>query len=139
VLEEVTFLPQPVQTPRIPILVGGSVQRKGPVRRAARWDGVLPVPSPTGNGGRHLTAAEVRHLRWAIESQRTEPGPFDVALGGLERGPDWEEERAHIASVAEAGATWWMEGIPAANGAIVRAAIERGLRILYLSLAAATR
>jgi hypothetical protein len=116
----------PVQTTRIPIWVGGSSHRKGPVRRAARWDGVLPLPVPTGNGGRHLTAAEVRHLRQAIESQRTERGPFDVALGGLERGPDWEEERAHIACVAEAGATWWMEGIPAANSAIMRAAIERG-------------
>jgi alkanesulfonate monooxygenase SsuD/methylene tetrahydromethanopterin reductase-like flavin-dependent oxidoreductase (luciferase family) len=121
VLEEITFLPRPVQTPRIPIWIGGSAQRKGPVRRAARWDGVLPLPVPTDNGGRHLTATEV---------QRTERGPFDVALGGLERGPDWEEERAHIASVAEAGATWWMEGIPAANSASMRAAIERGpLRI----------
>jgi alkanesulfonate monooxygenase SsuD/methylene tetrahydromethanopterin reductase-like flavin-dependent oxidoreductase (luciferase family) len=116
----------PVQAPRIPIWVGGSSQRKGRVRRAARWNGVVPVPIPTSNGGRHLTAAEVRHLKQAIESRRTERGPFDVAIGGLERGPDWEEERTHMASVAEAGATWWMEGLPAADGAIMRAAIERG-------------
>jgi len=115
-----------VQTPRIPIWLGGSSQRKGPVRRAARCDGVLPLRVPTSTGGRHLTAAEVRHLRQAIESQRTERGPFDVAIGGLERGPDREEERAHTASVAEAGATWWMEGLPAANGAIMRAALECG-------------
>jgi hypothetical protein len=120
----------PVQTPRIPIWVAGSAQRTRSVRRAARWDGVVPVPIPTSNGGRHLSAAEVHHLRQAIESRRTEHGPFDVAIGGHERGPDWEEERAHIASVAEAGATWWMEGIPAAKDAIRRAANERGrLRI----------
>lgn len=36
---------------------------------------------------------------------------FDLALGGAERSDDWEQERATIKALAEAGATWWMEYI----------------------------
>ena len=43
VVEEVTFLPTPVQKPRIPIWVGGGYPNRGPTRRAARWDGSLPL------------------------------------------------------------------------------------------------
>lgn len=38
-VKEVTFAPRPVQTPRIPIWVGGGWPLKGPTQRAARWDG----------------------------------------------------------------------------------------------------
>src|SRR4051812_49410378 len=36
-VDEVTFLPQPVQQPRIPIWVGGGWPKKGPMQRAAHW------------------------------------------------------------------------------------------------------
>ncbi|MGH2600141.1 MAG: LLM class flavin-dependent oxidoreductase, partial [Dehalococcoidia bacterium] len=38
-VREVRFLPRPLQQPRIPIWVGGGYPNRGPVRRAARWDG----------------------------------------------------------------------------------------------------
>ncbi len=38
-VRDVTFLPRPVQTPRIPIWVGGGWPRRGTIQRAARWDG----------------------------------------------------------------------------------------------------
>lgn len=129
-VEETTFLPPPVQSPRMPIWIGGSAQKRGPVERAARWDGMVPIPVATPSGGRHMTPPEVRELRETITAQRTQPGPFDIAVGGLERGEDWEQERAHIAAVAAAGATWWMEGVPASDEGQMCAAIERGpLRI----------
>ncbi len=37
-----TFLPVPVQLPRIPIWVAGNWPHKKPMRRAARYDGVFP-------------------------------------------------------------------------------------------------
>lgn len=129
-LDEVTFLPRPVQSPRIPIWVGGSSQKRGPVQRAARWDGFLPVPIPFQEGGRHHTPEEVQALKATIEAQRISTAPFDLALGGLERGTDWERERFLIKALEEAGATWWMEGIPLAEIQVMCKAIERGpLRI----------
>jgi alkanesulfonate monooxygenase SsuD/methylene tetrahydromethanopterin reductase-like flavin-dependent oxidoreductase (luciferase family) len=38
-VQELTFVPTPVQRPRIPILVGGGWPLEGPSRRAARYDG----------------------------------------------------------------------------------------------------
>ncbi len=42
-IKETVFLPTPVQQPHIPIWVAGAWPNKRPFRRAARWDGVLPV------------------------------------------------------------------------------------------------
>ena len=53
-VHEMTFLPTPVQQPRIPILVGGGWPLKGPSLRAARYDGCClykqhkPAISPIG-------------------------------------------------------------------------------------------
>ncbi len=126
-VEEQTFSPTPIQTPRVPVWIGGSARRAGPVRRAAQWDGMVPVPTNDELGaGEHLTADDVRALRSAIEAERSDRSTFDIALGGMARAEDSERERAHIASVAEAGATWWMEWIRAADFETMRRAIARG-------------
>jgi alkanesulfonate monooxygenase SsuD/methylene tetrahydromethanopterin reductase-like flavin-dependent oxidoreductase (luciferase family) len=33
----------PVQQPRVPVWVGGTSCRRGPARRAALWDGSVPI------------------------------------------------------------------------------------------------
>lgn len=114
-LQEVTFLPTPVQQPRIPIWIGGSLPHKGPIKRAARWDGMLPYKE-TGDGSwQDMTPAEVSALRSEIEQQRTLAAPFDLVIGGRQRATDWEKERALIRSLAEAGLTWWGEYIEPAQ------------------------
>jgi hypothetical protein len=60
------------------------------------------------------------------EGERTEPAPFDLVVGGDERREDWDEERSVISSLAEAGATWWLEWVPAAGFEEMRRAIVRG-------------
>src|SRR5262249_57990389 len=42
-IDDVVFRPVPVQRPRVPIWVGGFWPNKAPMRRAARWDGAIPV------------------------------------------------------------------------------------------------
>lgn len=42
-VDGVTFLPRPVQQPRIPIWVAGLYGNKRPLRRAVRYDGYAPV------------------------------------------------------------------------------------------------
>ena len=108
-VQELTFLPKPVQQPRIPIWIGASLPHKGPVRRAARWDGILAYKYTPDGSWQDLTAEEVRALRGEIESQRTSPAPFEISLGGRRRAPDWEQERRLMKELAEAGGTAWME------------------------------
>jgi alkanesulfonate monooxygenase SsuD/methylene tetrahydromethanopterin reductase-like flavin-dependent oxidoreductase (luciferase family) len=125
-VHEVTFLPEPVRQPRIPIWVGGLWPRKGPLRRAARWDGFIPYKQ-SGDGRQvDLTPEDVYQIRATTERERAGSGPFDLVVGGSERREDWEEERSVISSLAEAGATWWLEWVPAAGFGEMRRAILRG-------------
>ena len=125
-VEEVTFLPEPVQRPRIPIWIGGMWPRKVPLHRAARWDGFIPYKQVEGGRQVDMTPEDVRRIRTTIERERTEPAPFDLVVGGDERREDWDEERSVISSLAEAGATWWLEWVPAAGFEEMRRAIVRG-------------
>jgi len=125
-VENVTFLPAPVQSPRIPIWVGGGWPNPGPTQRAARWDGACLYKQTTDGSWQDMTPDDVRALRATVERQRTSAAPFEIAVGGRQRGADWEEERTLIRSLTEAGATWWSEWVPAADLATMQAAIARG-------------
>jgi alkanesulfonate monooxygenase SsuD/methylene tetrahydromethanopterin reductase-like flavin-dependent oxidoreductase (luciferase family) len=128
-VKNVTLLPRPVQTPRIPIWIGGVFPRDGPVRRAARWDGACLYKVTNAD----MTPADVRALKAFVQSERVSTGPYDIALGGRHRSDDWEAERELIRALGEAGATWWIEYMPPTlyrTPGEIRAAIERGpLRI----------
>lgn len=109
-LREMTFAPSPVQSPRIPIWVGGWWPNKAPMRRAARWDGVHP-----GKLGGRLTPEEVRALVAYVGEQRPSDAPFDVAVGGVTPG-DRADAGEEIRRFNDAGATWWLE-VGGADGA----------------------
>jgi alkanesulfonate monooxygenase SsuD/methylene tetrahydromethanopterin reductase-like flavin-dependent oxidoreductase (luciferase family) len=49
-VDDVALLPTPAQRPRIPILVAAFWPNRTPVRRAARWDGIMPVVDPDPDG-----------------------------------------------------------------------------------------
>ena len=79
------------------------------------------------------TPHEVRALVAFIESQRSEQQrakPYEIALGGRSRSENWEQDRTLIKSLAQAGATWWMEYVPAGELEEMRESVKRGsLRI----------
>ena len=114
---EVTFLPRPVQQPRIPIWIGGGYPNRRPTERALRWDGSCLYKA----GGGHMTPDDVRDLR-----ARAGDRPFTIAVGGRARKDDWDAEREHIRAVAAAGADWWVEWVEPAGRETMRAAAERG-------------
>jgi alkanesulfonate monooxygenase SsuD/methylene tetrahydromethanopterin reductase-like flavin-dependent oxidoreductase (luciferase family) len=120
-LEEVTFLPPPVQRPRIPIWIGGSYPNRGPTERALRWDGACLYH----RDGRPLGSEDVRALR-----ARAGDRPFDILAGSWRRLKDPQAERERIRAVADSGATWWGEYVGAGVRKTMRAAVGRGpLRI----------
>jgi alkanesulfonate monooxygenase SsuD/methylene tetrahydromethanopterin reductase-like flavin-dependent oxidoreductase (luciferase family) len=132
-LRETTFFPSPVQKPRIPIWVGGGYPNRGPLERAARWDGAClyraAAPGSSVDAGR-LDADDVRGIMNFVSSRRGDATGFDIIVGARERAADWEEERTVIQAVADAGATWWIEWVPADEPYRMRRVIEHGpLRI----------
>ena len=106
-IREAQFLPSPVQKPRIPIWVAGTWPSKPPFRRAARFEGVVPI---SGDIETPLMPSQVRDLVAFIKSVRASDAPFEVIQSGSTTGENPEQDRAIIASYEEAGATWWFEG-----------------------------
>jgi len=79
------------------------------MRRAARWDGAVPLFTTAGHG--HVPPVdEVRDLIAYIGKHREGPAetPFEIVLGGASPG-DPVEAWETIAALAEIGATWWDE------------------------------
>jgi alkanesulfonate monooxygenase SsuD/methylene tetrahydromethanopterin reductase-like flavin-dependent oxidoreductase (luciferase family) len=101
------FLPKPRQAPRIPIWVAGSWPNKPPFRRAARWDGVVPL----GRDGPRLTPDEVRAMLTYVRQYRADDASFEVVISGRTSGTHPARDRAAIEPYLTAGATWWLEDL----------------------------
>ncbi len=108
-VDEVTFLPQPIQQPRIPIWIGGFWPHKAPARRAARWDGFLPASEPDENGNSFPKPADIQTIKAFVAEHRTSTAPFDIGVGGNTPGNDPHGAYTQIEPLIEAGATWWCE------------------------------
>lgn len=90
----VRFLPGPVQQPRIPVWVAtrGTHRRLGPLRRAARLDGLVPVDTTLEQLSWMVTT--VRELRGDLEGFDVVATVPPIAAAG------------DLAGVEAAGATW---------------------------------
>nr|WP_042187168.1 LLM class flavin-dependent oxidoreductase [Kibdelosporangium sp. MJ126-NF4]CEL17866.1 luciferase [Kibdelosporangium sp. MJ126-NF4]CTQ90911.1 luciferase [Kibdelosporangium sp. MJ126-NF4] len=105
-VDDVALLPTPVQRPRVPVWVAGYWPNKRPMRRAARWDGVVPL-FLSARHGFTPPVSEVRDLVAYVREHRN-GGPFDVVVGGMSPA-DPAKARDLIGPLADAGATWWDE------------------------------
>jgi alkanesulfonate monooxygenase SsuD/methylene tetrahydromethanopterin reductase-like flavin-dependent oxidoreductase (luciferase family) len=116
VVDDVAFLPTPVQRPRVPIWVAGIWPAKAPMRRAARWDGAVPIlPEPDGSSSRSPDPAAVAEIREFLAASRAAAGrqsePFDLVIRGTTPA-DPAGATDLLAPLAAAGATWWEECAP---------------------------
>jgi alkanesulfonate monooxygenase SsuD/methylene tetrahydromethanopterin reductase-like flavin-dependent oxidoreductase (luciferase family) len=105
-VRDTQFLPAPIQKPRIPIWGAGTWPRKGPMRRAARFDGVMPM---SGDIEKPLTAAQIRDIAAFFREHHEGGRPFDIVADGESPADDRARAREIVASYEAAGATWWME------------------------------
>jgi len=105
-VRETQFLPVPRQKPRIPIWLAGTWPRKKPFRRAARYDGIVPM---SGNIETLLTPSDIRDIAKFIADCRTSTGQFDLVMAGETPTDDPERARDFAAAFADAGATWFLE------------------------------
>ncbi len=92
-MKKVTFLPTPVQIPRIPIWVGGFWPHKRPFRRAACWDGAFPL----NTDGPYTPAPDtLRTIKAYIEQHRQSTAPFDMVIMGTTPGNDLKAGRKRM-------------------------------------------
>ena len=116
-VQNLTFLPPPVQSPRIPVWVVGAWPRMKSMRRVLRWDGLLPNMLNDDGSPAEITPADLGDMKRFIDEQRTETTPFDIIWEGRTPGEDREKAAAIVRPWAEVGATWWMEAMwTAPNG-----------------------
>jgi alkanesulfonate monooxygenase SsuD/methylene tetrahydromethanopterin reductase-like flavin-dependent oxidoreductase (luciferase family) len=101
------FLRGTVQSPRVPIWVGGAWPHRRPFRRAARWDGAVPMKA----GGGILSADEIRAIAAYIATHRTSSDPFEIVMAGETPGDEQAAGVEIVAPYADAGLTWWLENI----------------------------
>jgi alkanesulfonate monooxygenase SsuD/methylene tetrahydromethanopterin reductase-like flavin-dependent oxidoreductase (luciferase family) len=92
-VDDVQFLPRPVQRPRIPVWAAAFPRNVKPLRWAARYDGLFPV-NLEGVDEFVQAVAAIRDLRG------DDTASYDIAVE-LHPGSD-------VSPYAEAGATWWM-------------------------------
>ncbi|WP_326691644.1 MULTISPECIES: LLM class flavin-dependent oxidoreductase [unclassified Streptomyces] len=108
-VRDVTLLPATVQRPRPPVWVAGFWPHRPPMRRAARWDGAVPLFNSAKHGD-IPPVEEVRDLVSYVRRHRDGQGdsPFELVLGGATPA-DPAKARDLIGPLADAGATWWDE------------------------------
>ena len=134
-LDTMTFLPTPIQQPRIPVWVVGAWPREKSMARVLRWDGLLP--NTLGGDGSHqpTTPADLAAMRAYIAAHRAASTPFDIVMEGETPGDDPARAAEIVRPLAAAGATWWLESFwtprPAREGYadpldLVRARIAAG-------------
>jgi luciferase-like monooxygenase len=127
-LDEMTFLPAPIQQPRIPIWVVGGWPREKSMARVLRYDGLLPAKLDAEGSFADVAPDDLRAMKAYIEERRTATTPFDIVYEGRTPGDDPTQAAEIVRPYAEAGATWWMEAMWEApnSPADVRRRIQQG-------------
>lgn len=128
-VQEMTFLPKPVQSPRIPIWVVGAWPREKSMRRTLQWDGILPVVMRAGGGptepdfaqfGPSMTAEgvymqtgveDIAAIREYAERERERESPCDIIIEGWSSASLPEQAARKVGEYSQAGATWWIEAV----------------------------
>lgn len=122
-VNEMTMLPSPVQTPRIPIWVPGVWQRPKSMQRALNWDGIIPQKYKSMN---RMTASEIRELKRFVDEHRQQTSPFDIIAGGQTSGSNSKQAVKKVQPYIRAGATWWIESIWTFSFDDLRTRIKQG-------------
>jgi alkanesulfonate monooxygenase SsuD/methylene tetrahydromethanopterin reductase-like flavin-dependent oxidoreductase (luciferase family) len=101
--------PLPLQQPRIPIWVVGAWPHMKSMRRALRYDGLLPTTSIAQGESRPSRPEEIRDMKVFIDANSAEHLPFDIIMDGETPGDDHEKAALAIRQWADVGVTWWIE------------------------------
>jgi hypothetical protein len=107
-LSTTQFLPQAVQQPRIPIWSAMVSPTQGPIARAAKWDGIVPLfGKPVREDFTMLSEllSQLRHFRGTLEQ-------FDVVyIAPPIREYGIAQPSELLEQYMDSGVTWWLQRI----------------------------
>jgi alkanesulfonate monooxygenase SsuD/methylene tetrahydromethanopterin reductase-like flavin-dependent oxidoreductase (luciferase family) len=110
-LGPVRFRPTPAQLgsdgPAIPVWAGGVLPATAPMRRAARWQGAVPIRFADRALARP-SAADIAGVRDLVRARRGSLAGYDLVVWA-EVATDPVAVLAELPGYAAAGATWWIE------------------------------
>jgi len=110
-LDLMYYPPKPIQQPRIPLWVPGIWPRMKSMRRILKCDGLLPQKMNPQGEFEAVTPGDLRQMKAFIDANRTLATPFDYVVEGKTEGLAPSERSDKLREWAEAGATWWIEGL----------------------------
>ena len=116
---ETSFLPTPLQRPRIPVWIGGRWPARPPFRRAARWDGIFAIHREVGQE-QTMTPEQLGEIVAYTRAHRRSEGPFDVVIEGQTAGDGAAADRERVEGLRAAGLTWWVENLGWFRGPLER-------------------
>lgn len=105
-VQEMTFLPPPMQQPRIPIWVIGAWPHRKSMQRTLRFDGILPTKLQG-----EMMPADLQEMKTWLSQHRDSPTPFDIVMEGETPGDDPVAATAILRPLAQVGVTWWLESV----------------------------
>ena len=112
-LKTMTFIPRPVQRPRIPIWVVGAWPKPKSMRRVLKYDGLIPViKKADGSHEENISPEKLHEMEEFVERNRIVRGrmrrQFDIIKDGITPANE-KKAREIVTPYAESGATWWTE------------------------------
>lgn len=126
-LDEGYYPPKPLQQPRIPLWVVGIWHRMKSMQRVLKADGLLPQKMSAAGEYETVTPEDLRAMKAYIETNRTRTTPFDFVVEGKTGEMSTGEAQDKLGAWAEAGATWWIEGLWECSEEQALERIEQGL------------
>jgi len=125
-LDEAYYPPKPIQQPRIPMWVPGIWPRMKSMRRILKCDGLLPQKMNAKGEFEEVTPDDLRQMKAYIDTNRALTTPFDIVVEGKTDGLSQSQVIEKIQEWAEAGATWWIEGLWEASEAQAANRLRQG-------------
>jgi hypothetical protein len=125
-VDQLTLVPTPVQSPRIPVWVVGIWRKMKSVNRALRWDGIIPQKYKPEPSEMYMKPEEIAEVCALAGEKRDASCNFDIIASGTTPGKDNKRASQKIRPYAQAGATWWLEAAWGAASEKVRARIQQG-------------
>lgn len=108
-VQDIQFLPTPVQQPRIPIWIVAAWPRMKSMQRALHWDGVMPTKMDNSGTMSNMTPNDIRAMKEYLLAHRPDNHPIDIIIEGETPGDDLAKAIAQLQPYANAGVTWWLE------------------------------
>lgn len=109
-LPEEYYPPKPQQQPRIPLWCVGVWPQTKSMQRALKGDGVIVEKPRLHDQEQPVTPADIAAIRAYVRDHRPAATPFDIVVVGQSFNLEPAQREESLSALAEAGASWWVEG-----------------------------